>query len=72
MRIAEIIIGIILLGGAAWTVVKSYKVAAVRQFSFWRLPFFLFPRLVVRLWRLQCVVSRLQVPEPVDQVKQDW
>jgi len=25
MRIAEIIIGIILLGGAAWTVVKSYK-----------------------------------------------
>ena len=25
MRIVEIIIGIILLGGAAWTVVKSYK-----------------------------------------------
>ena len=25
MRILEIIIGIILLGGAAWTVVKSYK-----------------------------------------------
>ena len=25
MRILEILIGIILLGGAAWTVVKSYK-----------------------------------------------
>ena len=25
MRILEIIIGIVLLGGAAWTVVKSYK-----------------------------------------------
>lgn len=25
MRILEIIIGIILLGGAAWTMVKSYK-----------------------------------------------
>ena len=25
MRIVEIIIGIILLGGAAWTMVKSYK-----------------------------------------------
>ena len=32
MRIVELLIGIILLGGAAWTMVRSYKGHGARSF----------------------------------------
>ena len=64
MRIAQIIIGIILLGGAAWTVVKSYKGRGTSSVLVLAFAVFL-----VSLG-LMFVFGVTSGPERVDQVKQ--
>ena len=69
MRLIEIVVGVILLGGAAWTTVRTYRAAALIDFSprvrrIPRRPGFEFP--LRCLWRVD---PQLEVRERLAQMK---